>query len=72
MAVHIDAETSAFVTDRGPTNVYAKRTPRGRWQYRMGGTTAKHDLLASGMTPAAFVRSFWMRDDYIETPEHTA
>lgn len=36
---------------------------KGRWQYRMG--PLKGDaLLASGMEPAAFVKSFWYRDDF--------
>ena len=46
-----------FVSAKGPTGVIAKKV-RGRWQYR----TESGNLLASGMEPAAFVKSFWMRD----------
>lgn len=53
-----------FESDKGATGVYAKRT-RGRWQYRMNGP--KGTILASGMSPAEFVRSFWHRDDYQES-----
>lgn len=46
--------------ERG-TGVYA--TKKGsRWQYRSGDPKGK--LVASGMTPASFVKSFWMRDDF--------
>jgi hypothetical protein len=48
-----------FVSAKGPTGVFAKKA-RGRWQYR----TESGNLLASGMEPAAFVKSFWMRDDF--------
>lgn len=41
------------------TGVYATQK-RGRWQYR----TASGNLLASGMAPAAFVKSFWYRNDF--------
>lgn len=58
----IDPETGQFVTDAGKRlGVFATKK-RGRWQYR----TETGALLASGMEPAAFVRNFWMRDDFRE------
>lgn len=48
-----------FESTKGATGVFAKKV-RGRWQYR----TESGALLASGMEPAQFVKSFWMRDDF--------
>lgn len=60
--MHLD-ENNQFVSAKGPTGVYATKTPKGRWQFRMG--SLKSDtLLASGITPAQFVKSFWYRDDF--------
>lgn len=53
-----------FESDKAETSVYAMRARGGRWQYRAGGP--KGHLIASGMEPAAFVKSFWYRDDYRE------
>lgn len=44
------------------TNVYVVTT-RGRKQYRMG--SPKGDLIGSGMTPVAFMKRFWMREDFM-------
>ena len=38
------------------TSVYAKQTRAGRWQYR---DTQTNKVIASGVTPAAFVASYW-------------
>lgn len=45
-------------------DVYAKQTRAGRWQYRAG---KNGHMLASGMAPAEFAKSFWYRDDFQET-----
>lgn len=45
-------------------SVYAKQTRAGRWQFRM--EDAKGKILASGITPAQFVKQFWFRDDFTE------
>ena len=52
-----------FVTlDGKALGVYAYRAKNGRYQYKMQSGT----ILASGMSPAAFVKQFWGRDDFIE------
>ena len=48
-----------------PLSVHAKQTRAGRWQYRIGD--AKGPLVASGITPATFVKQFWFRNDYTES-----
>ena len=45
------------VTKQRYTGVTAKKT-RGRWQYR----TETGALLASGITPAQFVKEFWFAE----------
>ncbi len=45
-------------------SVHAKQNRAGRWQFRMGD--AKGKMLASGITPAEFAKSFWYRDDFAE------
>lgn len=50
-----------FESAKGATGVHVKRV-KGRWQYRSGGP--KGHLLASGMAPGEFCKSFWFRDDY--------
>ena len=56
-------ENGFFETHAGKVlNVHASQTNQGRWQFRMGGPDG--DLLASGGTPAQFVKKFWMRDDF--------
>ena len=47
-----------------PLSVHAKQTRAGRWQYRMDD--AKGRLIASGISPATFVKQFWFRNDYTE------
>ena len=39
------------------TSIHAKQTKAGRWQYRMDD--AKGKLIASGVSPAEFVKQFW-------------
>lgn len=52
-----------FVTLTGKQlGVYARQTKRGRWEYK----DAAGHLYGSGMAPSAFVKSFWLRDDFIE------
>lgn len=62
----VTLEAGQFVTftplEVKPLGIVAKKT-RGRWQYR--DIDSKH-LYASGMDPAAFVKKFWFRDDYVE------
>lgn len=43
------------------TGVFATKNRAGRWQYRMG---VVGKIIAPGMPPAAFVKDFWMRDDF--------
>lgn len=63
MAITLTPEGQFFNTERGrEMGIFAKRTRGGRWQYRMDSHTGK--VLASGMAPAAFVKDFWMRDDF--------
>lgn len=50
-----------FESAKGVTGVHARQV-RGRWQYRSGGP--KGALLASGASPAEFVKRFWLRDDF--------
>lgn len=52
-------------------DVHAKQTRAGRWQYRAG---RGGKVIASGMAPAEFARSFWYRDDFQEALDnaHTA
>ena len=50
-----------------PMGIHAKQNRAGRWQFRMGDSKGK--MIASGMTPAEFARTFWHRDDYTETIE---
>lgn len=50
----------AFVLPGGRAAGVTAERKRGRWQYR----AASGVLLASGMEPAAFVRAFWLRDDF--------
>ena len=45
-------------------SVYANQNRAGRWQFRMGD--AKGKVIASGITPAEFAKSFWFRDDFTE------
>lgn len=47
--------------DRG-TGIFAKSNRSGRWQYRID--SHKGGLVAAGMDPAAFVKRYWLRDDY--------
>lgn len=49
-----------FESAKGVTGVHAAKV-RGRWQYRAG---KGGDLLASGMEPVAFMKSFWFREDF--------
>lgn len=52
-----------FVTLEGKAlGVYVHRAKNGRYRYRMQNGT----ILASGMPPTGFVKSFWGRDDFIE------
>lgn len=51
-----------------PMGVHAKQNRAGRWQFRIGDSKGK--MIASGMTPAEFARSFWFRDDFQETPDN--
>ena len=44
-----------------PLSVSAKHV-RGRWQYRM----ESGKLIASGVSPSEFARTFWHRDDFME------
>lgn len=50
-----------------PLSVHAKQNRAGRWQFRIGDSKGK--MIASGMTPAEFARTFWYRDDFTETIE---
>lgn len=54
----------AFVLPGGRAAGVTAERKRGRWVYRSASTGG---VLASGMTPAAFVRAFWMRSDFIES-----
>ena len=50
-----------FVTLEGKAlGVFAAQTKSGRWQYR----SESGKIIASGMTPAQFVKAFWYRDDF--------
>lgn len=63
MAITINTEGQFFNTDKNrEMGIFAKQTKGGRWQYRI--ESHKGRVIASGMTPAAFVASYWMRDDY--------
>jgi hypothetical protein len=63
MAITLTEDGQFFNTAKGSTlSIFAKQTKAGRWQYRMG--SHKGDLVAAGMSPAAFVKRFWMRDDF--------
>lgn len=63
MAITLTAQGQFFNTEKGrEMSIFAKQTKGGRWQYRMGSHTGK--VIASGMAPGAFVKSFWMRDDF--------
>ena len=60
--MHINADGFFVITETDKvTSVHASQK-RGRWQYRHGGKTGK--LIASGESPAEFIRRFWFRDDY--------
>ena len=50
-----------------PMGVHAKQSRAGRWQFRM--SDAKGKMVASGMAPAEFARTFWLRDDFEEANE---
>ena len=52
-----------FVSGDKPLSVFAKQNRAGRWQFRMESHKGK--LIASGMTPAQFAKSFWYRDDFV-------
>lgn len=62
MAITLTEEGQFFSTDKDMAlGIFAKQN-RGRWQYRMD--SHKGGLVASGMEPAAFVKRFWLRDDF--------
>lgn len=50
-----------------PMDIHAKQNRAGRWQFRVGDSKGK--MIASGITPVEFARTFWYRDDYAETIE---
>lgn len=63
MAITLSVEGQFFNTEKDrEMGIFAKQTKGGRWQYRMD--SLKGGLVASGMEPAAFVKSYWMRDDF--------
>lgn len=63
MAITITTEGQFFNTEKNrEMGVFAKANRSGRWQYRMGSHTGK--LMDSGMAPAAFVKSYWLREDF--------
>jgi len=45
-----------------PMGVHVKKNRAGRWQFRMND--AKGKMIASGITPEEFARTFWYRDDF--------
>lgn len=53
-----------FVTTEGKALGVYVSLKRGRYQYR----DEKGNLYASGMAPAAFVKRFWLRDDFVDEP----
>lgn len=63
MAITINTEGQFFDTEKNrEMGIFAKQTKGGRWQYRIESHTGK--LIAAGMDPAAFVKRYWMRDDF--------
>ena len=59
--MHINADGFFVITETGKVVSVHASQKRGRWQYRDGGKTGV--LIASGVSPAQFVRRFWCRDD---------
>lgn len=64
MALTIKNNYFIDTTKNRALSVYAKQNRAGRWQFRMGD--AKGKIIASGITPAQFVKQFWFRDDFTE------
>lgn len=58
----LDSQGQFVTLDGRATGVYAAQNKRGRWQYR----NSAGDMMGSGMSPDAFVRGFWLRDDFVE------
>ena len=68
--MHINADGFFVITETGKVMSVHASQKRGRWQYRHDGKTGT--LIASGGTPAKFVRQFWLRDDYAELEAYRA
>ena len=62
--MHINADGFFVITETGDVIPVHASQRRGRWQYRQDGKTGR--LIASGASPAEFIRRFWCRDDYTE------
>lgn len=54
-----DPATGELINNKKATGVTAIRG-QGRWQYR----DRFGRILASGISPEAFCKAFWFRDDY--------
>ena len=57
-----DGERFTLIRTGKVSDVIAKQTKAGRWQYRVNGK-----IIASGMSPAKFVQEFWygkLAEDY--------
>lgn len=67
MAITIRSHEFYNLDKDKPMGIHAKQNRAGRWQFRMGD--AKGKLIASGITPAEFARTFWYRDDFEEANE---
>lgn len=64
MALKID-EDGRFISGDCALGVWAKQNSKGRWFYRIGPSW-NDTLVASGLAPAKFAKSFWFRDDFEE------